>query len=78
MARRQQFHTVELIVCRHLPATSQTPINNLSAAKSVKKRSSVAAFFPILADFCQEKRKKVTRSDQFKGALSFINLQAFS
>jgi hypothetical protein len=69
---------MELTVCRHLPPTSPQPIAHSSTAKSVKKRSSVAAFFPILADFCQEKRKKVTRSDRFKGALSFINLQAFS
>ena len=87
------FHPMELPLPCHGTTTS-TPWNYLSSGtfrplssrlsttrlppSRSKKVLSSPPNFPILADFCQEKRKKVTRSDQFKGALSFINLQAFS
>ena len=55
VAWRKQFHGVEVVVIRHLLATFQPP-------KSV---FNATPFFRISADFCQEKRKKVTRSDKF-------------
>jgi hypothetical protein len=67
------FHAMELPPPPHGTTYHPAPSAHFPAACQLlscrqvgqKKVLSSPPNFPILADFCQEKRKKVTRSDQF-------------
>ena len=59
------------------PLASRINLHSALPSRSKKVLPS-PPIFPISADFCQEKRKKVTRSDQFYGSLSFTNSHVFS
>jgi hypothetical protein len=49
------LHPMELLVIRHLPPTCQPHKSAFTAAKSVKKSSSVAAHFPDFGRFLSRK-----------------------